>query len=499
MEWQQFFRSLREAKSEARKSLSFCPNSSALWCLLGHILKDEADGFLDETVATSNFPTDQKEVYKDFRDRIHQADRCFKLAKEISAGDWMQPIEAEQNEVLRSFHFWPSLPTEADSIQLTLLLGQISNLLLRNQSQVLVKGESSRRELLFDANALLRRAADLLEELDKKESDICKRHLVLVYFLLGKTKRKLEGDYHDYVECFRKSLKYAVDASFNVVEATYRLHATRLKLLLESSQTEELLRFLEEDLTQAEKDVQQEASSFEDRKARILNHTFSVLRSCRSKEMGENAEYYFKSVYALAWGYLNILNLPGEANRELSALFAKSRDLKKTMFWNYRYTDCGALPLIESERKFVAWKCKLFRLYGEILAKVNDPDGLLSLICTVRKRMVDGEKFDFETLPSLIQSSGQYCDGLVTDPSALSLSARVDSALRFFWKIFGEVCSVKSSIVSESHPELKEIILKRVEIYFSEMKILARHGKADLPLDIPASMTAAQYCKSKWG
>uniref|UniRef100_A0A7S1XEN8 Uncharacterized protein n=1 Tax=Compsopogon caeruleus TaxID=31354 RepID=A0A7S1XEN8_9RHOD len=502
MDWQLFFRSLRDAKSEARKALSFSPNSPELWCLFGHMLKDEADGLLDETVggASAGVEMDPRELHKDFRERLAQADRCFKVAKEISAGDWAFELQPNQLRVVHSFHFWPGSTDNARSLMVSNLFGQVSTLLLRNQSHVFVRGERSLRELMSDAHALLRRIADSYEEQTAPLSREDQKNLSLVYRYMGKTRRKVDCfDYRSYVEHFRRSLRLATDASANVAESLYRLHATRLKLMVEINPSQELFSFLEEDLSADMEADPMTSNSMEERKKRILEDAFGFLRSCRSKDAAENGEYYFKAIYAIARAYLILMDSPKEANRELSVLFTKSRELRKTQFWNYRYSDCGAFPIVESERKYVFWKCKLVRLYGAVLASVMDAESLLSLIYTVKKRLVDGETFDAETLPSLITNCATYCEQSVSNDSGLSMSARVDAALRLFWRIFGELCTAKVAQVPKVTVDIRESVQDRVEHYFSLMRTLANDGKADLPLEIPATMTAIQYCKSKWG
>ncbi len=110
------------------------------------------------------------------------------------------------------------------------------------------------------------------------------------------------------------------------------------------------------------------------------------------------------------------------------------------MIWNYRYTDTGSEPTIESERKLVRWRFKMLSLYGRLLREFGDRRTLAGIISRLKRRAPDDLPVDGALLDDLILA---YADitrvKILSTPSTSSTyAADCDLSFRQTWLVFVE-------------------------------------------------------------
>lgn len=262
----------------------------------------------------------------------------------------------------------------------------------------------------------------------------------------------------------KAELKQAPD-----IEPIYKLHSSRVKLLRtarEDSSAVGLLTLLEqysfsktgpsvvcvEESNGTEKDIEDVVA---ERKNAIAEDILSAMQFCRDpKSEVPYAEYYFKATYCRAVVLYNILKDTEGALEELGKLFkieaaAKVLDqgpdgVHRGYFyklWNYRITDTGIEPAMESERKLVRWRSKILGLYVELLKRTGEWRLLAAIIYRLKKRSAEDLPVDGALLDDLIMAYATTCrtailtsmkKGILTD------TAVFESSFRRTWDIYVE-------------------------------------------------------------
>lgn len=269
----------------------------------------------------------------------------------------------------------------------------------------------------------------------------------------------------------RKSLRQPPD-----IEPLYKLHVSRMKILRvveDGASSASLLTLLEkysfkqgpivvrvDEEKGGEKDVEDWIT---ERKIAIAEDILSAMQYCRdSRSEVPYAEYYFKATFCRALILSEILKDTGSALRELDKLFRteaaakvldQGRDATHRGYfykiWNYRITDTGIEPALESERKLVRWRSKILGLYGQLLQQTGEWRLLAAIIHRLKKRSsedlpVDGALLDDLITAYAITSRASILNSM--EKSILTNAAVFEASFRRTWDIYVETLRLAQGI-----------------------------------------------------
>jgi hypothetical protein len=266
------------------------------------------------------------------------------------------------------------------------------------------------------------------------------------------------------------------------IEPFYKLHAIRMKLLLEQTDNDcpGLLQGLERHSYRSPADAEAEdaetghdvssaprssSRSSVARRRAIARDIASAMKHCRQqKSVRAFSEFFFKSVYTRALVTWNVLKDPREALVELQTMFraeaaakvadATGDNVHRGYFftiWNYRLTDTGYELALETERKYLRWRDKLLGLYGALLVDVMDSRKLAGVISRLKRRQVDDMPVngavldDFVTAHaqvSIKQTKIQVCEDKSDAVPTVALS---ENALFRVWDLYLETCRLQQA------------------------------------------------------
>lgn len=288
-------------------------------------------------------------------------------------------------------------------------------------------------------------------------------------FLEAKLLRKCGRSYNEYLPVFQRALdenrtwrasqKMACD-----IEPLYKLHASRMKVLrtmVDNGDSMEVLTTLERFSFNSHRqvvdvdDVADDEDWLTVRRNAVAEDILSAMQSCCENRNGISyAEFFFKATFCKAVLLSDVLKDASGATLELSKLFridaaARALDagpegIHRGYFyrlWNYRYTDTGVEPALETERKLVRWRSKLLGLYGSLLRQSGEWRALAAIILRLRKRVAEDLPVDGANLDDLIyayattrraSTMGSMERGILTDAAAF------ESSFRTTWHIYAE-------------------------------------------------------------
>lgn len=291
-------------------------------------------------------------------------------------------------------------------------------------------------------------------------------------FLEAKLLRKTGSSHQEYLQVLKRALDESISLRNQLkqprdIELLYKLHSSRMKILRtteDNSEAISLLSLLErysfktrgpvlvEDARGMDKDVEDWVA---ERRIAVAEDIISAMQACSdSKADAQYTEFFFKSTYCKAVLLAEVLKDTRGALEELSKLFridaaAKVLDQRQDGFhrgyfyklWNYRYTDTGIEPSLETERKLVRWRAKLLGLFGQLLRQVEEWRLLAAIIYRLKKRTPDDLPVDGAILDDLIEAYAVTCrattlksmeKGIISDVSAF------ESSYRRTWDIYVE-------------------------------------------------------------
>lgn len=308
--------------------------------------------------------------------------------------------------------------------------------------------------------------------------------------------RKCGGNPEDFLSLFsaaveenkknRSELRQSAD-----IEPVYKLHAARAKLLRYTKSDTcgaKVLTLLEKypfskqkasssvvdvDLI-AEKDLEDHVY---ERKVAIAEDILSAMQACcSSKSDVQYAEYYFKAVYCRAVILSEVLNETKGALEELEKLFRTDAAAKVLdqgpdgshrgyffRIWNYRITDTGLEPAIESERKLVRWRTKALAFYAGLLKRTGEWRLLAAIVFRLKKRMPEDLPVDGALLDDLIGAYATTCIAAILNSISKGIflnPALFESSFRRTWDIYVETLRLAQGIkrvrISLSNDEKSE-------------------------------------------
>jgi hypothetical protein len=266
------------------------------------------------------------------------------------------------------------------------------------------------------------------------------------------------------------------------IEPFYKLHAIRMKLLLEQTDSDcpGLLQGLERYSYRSPADAEAEdaetghdassaprssSRSSVARRRAIARDIASAMKYCRQqKSVRVFSEFFFKSVYARALVTWNVLKDPREALVELHTMFraeaaakvadATGDNVHRGYFftiWNYRLTDTGYELALETERKYLRWRDKLLGLYGALLVDVMDSRKLAGVISRLKRRQVDDMPVNGAVLDDFVtayaQVSIKQTKLLVSEDKSdiVPTVALSEKALSRVWDLYLETCRLQQA------------------------------------------------------
>lgn len=292
------------------------------------------------------------------------------------------------------------------------------------------------------------------------------------YYTLIEAKllRKSGRPFSEYLPVFQKALdeNTSLRASQKLacdIEPLYKLHSLRMKVLRSMVNTKEvtnvlttLERFAFDNQRPVVVDVDG-AVEDEDwitvRRNTIAEDILSAMHACCENRSGiAHAEFFFKATFCRAVVLSSILNDVRGAISELSKLFgvdaaARVLDLGPDgvhrgyfyRLWNYRYTDTGVEPALETERKLVRWRSKLLGLYGALLRQSGEWRLLAAIILRLRKRVAEDLPVDGAILDDLIEAFATTRQASIVsliERGILTDTAAFESSFRTAWHIYAE-------------------------------------------------------------
>lgn len=285
----------------------------------------------------------------------------------------------------------------------------------------------------------------------------------------AKLMRKCGRPHVEYLPVFQRALNEntqvrALQKLPCDIEPLYKLHCARMKVLrtINDSNAMSVLTTLERFSFGKQKpiivdvdDVADEEDSITVRRNAVAEDILSAMQACCENRNGiANADFFFKSTFCRAILLSEVLRDVRVATSELSKLFrvdAAARVLDSGLdgihrgyfykMWNYRYTDTGMEPAVETERKLVRWRAKLLGLYGSLLKEGGEWRLLAAIIVRLRKRVSEDLPVDGAVLDDLIEAYA-HCRraslissmerGIVTDAAAFEASFQTT------WHIYTE-------------------------------------------------------------
>lgn len=290
------------------------------------------------------------------------------------------------------------------------------------------------------------------------------------YYTLMEAKlmRKCGRPHNEYLPTFNKALleNWALRDKQELprdIEPLYQLHASRMKLLLKVGEYADAMGVLTalERFSFKKQDpiVVDEVNDDDDwlrvRCLAIAEDIMSAMQSCTSTRCEVPwAEFFFKSTFCRAVLLAEIIKDEKAAQDELGKLFRLDAAAKVLdqgpdgvyrgyfyKLWNYRYTDTGVEPALETERKLVRWRSKLVGLYGQLLKQAGEWRLIAAIILRLKKRSSEDLPVDGAILDDLIEAYAvtrresiisSMEKGILTDASTFEMSFRMT------WDIYVE-------------------------------------------------------------
>lgn len=258
----------------------------------------------------------------------------------------------------------------------------------------------------------------------------------------------------------RAELKQPAD-----IEPLYQLHSNRMKILRflgDDASAIEVLNLLERFTFSAPvsisvddvplKDVEDWVA---DRKIAVAEDILSAMQFCSSKKTDvPHAEFYFKSIYCRAVMLAEVLKDTRAALEEIAKCFRMDAAVKALdqgpdaahrgyfyRLWNYRFTDTGMDPSIETERELVRWRSKMLGFYGRLLKTTGDWRTLAAGIFRLKKRNAEDLPVDGAVLDDFIDAYAHTSRAAVLtslEKSIVTDVAAFEASYQRTWLIFVE-------------------------------------------------------------
>lgn len=346
------------------------------------------------------------------------------------------------------------------------------------------------------------------------------------------------------------------------IEPIYKLHVSRMKILqtIEDNSREAIatLNLLDQYSFKEQQPLPVDGASEKDledvvaeRKTAIAEDILSAMQFCSNpKSDVPYSEFYFKTTFCRAVLLAEVLKDTKSAMEELAGPFRMDAAIRALdqgpdgvhrgyfyKIWNYRLTDTGIEPALESERKLIRWRSKLLGLYGQHLKNIGEWRLLAAIIYRLKKRNSEDLPVDGALLDDLIEAYAaknrtsiltSLEKGIVTDASAF------EASFRRTWDIYVESLrlaqGVKRVRLSVNRGEKSEVgagrllqsgrplclvpihtalrlehmrwkfAMERGELNLSELKSLPDHGSIRTVSMITRKnfVETMQICVNKW-
>lgn len=278
------------------------------------------------------------------------------------------------------------------------------------------------------------------------------------------------------------------------IEPFYKLHSARMKILRsveEKPDAASLLTLLERFSYRHQTpiiidDVADDEDWMTVRSNAVAEDILLAMQACTDNR-GETynvtySEYFFKSTFVKAVLLADVLKDTRAATTELAKLFRVEAAAKVMeqgpdgiyrgyfyKLWNYRFTDTGPEPALETERKLIRWRSKLLGLYGQLLQQNGDWRLLAGIILRLKKRSSEDLPVDGAILDDLMEAYAvtrqesiisSMQKGILTDAAAFEISYRMT------WDIYSETLRLSQGArrvrLAVTHGEVGETGGKRL-------------------------------------
>lgn len=280
------------------------------------------------------------------------------------------------------------------------------------------------------------------------------------YYLLrrGKLKRKLGEPPAEYLKDFSDALKENMNLR-NMskqsadIEVLYQLHAVRAKVLMNpaTGHDEQVLRTLATYSFSPELAVSLSTiSNVEQLRNALGVDILNAMKSCGGKSGQSYTEHYFKSVYYRTVIYRDVLSSSQQALAAVTPCFRGDAAAKVIepnsdgshrgyfyLIWNYRLTDTGSEPTLESERKCVRWRIKLLSMYGRLLRETEQRKIFAGIISRLKRRATDDLPVDGALLDEFILAYAEITRRKILT-TAVSSERDCELSFRQTWDVFVE-------------------------------------------------------------
>lgn len=213
------------------------------------------------------------------------------------------------------------------------------------------------------------------------------------------------------------------------IEPFYKLHSARMKILRSAEEKPDaasLLTLLERFSYQNQSpividDVADDEDWMTARRNAIAEDLLLAMQACTdNRGNAQNvtySEYFFKSVFVKAVLLADVLKDTNGAMSELRKLFRidaavrvmdqGSDGIYRGYFykmWNYRFTDTGTEPALETERKLIRWRSKLLGFFGQLLQQNGDWRTIAGIILRLKRRSSEDLPVDGAIVDDLIEA-----------------------------------------------------------------------------------------------
>lgn len=249
------------------------------------------------------------------------------------------------------------------------------------------------------------------------------------------------------------------------IEPFYKLHTTRLKLLLEQNETRwpGLTTALERHSYQpiATSDG---VNSIANRRRAIAADISSAMEFCRGQKTAhQHSEFFFKAAYTRALALWQLMDDREGALKEMRTMFrgdsaaraieAGNDGAHRGYFytiWNYRQTDTGYEMALESERKYLRWRNKLMGLYGALLDESKNARVLAGVISRLKRRNPDDLPVNGAVLDDIVGAYADVCiaqaQETISDESESPTVAVSEAAVHRTWDVYTETLRLELGV-----------------------------------------------------
>lgn len=250
------------------------------------------------------------------------------------------------------------------------------------------------------------------------------------------------------------------------IEPFYKLHSARMKVLRSSEEKPDpasLLSLLERFSYQNQSpiiidDVADDEDWMTSRRNAIAEDLLLAMQGCTDNRGSAYnvaySEYFFKSTFVKAVLLADVLKDTNGAISELRKLFRIDAAVRVMdqgpdgihrgyfyKLWNYRFTDTGIEPALETERKLIRWRSKLLGLFGQLFQQNGEWRMIAAIILRLKKRTSEDMPVDGAIVDDLIEAYAvirresiisSMQKGILTDAAAFEASYRLT------WDIYTE-------------------------------------------------------------